>query len=403
MRGKNRLLLLGVVVFAISWPILTDTQVSVGQPASRQPSVPTKSRILPLPEAEWTDVHRQLVAKFSTGSRADNALRTLLHIPPLVESVMPFAIYLSNESTLSARHRELLILRTAWLCGNQTIWSSHVPRAKEVGLTADEILGIAAGPHAADWDPFEATLLGMADQLYRNTAVNDATWNALTMKYNVYNMLDAMETVGHFALLSMLYNSFGVQPDEGTTDRLPGDVPYRVVVPEREPPLTVARIEPVAGDGLAFTRIFGRHPRLRQARGVRATLIGSMSNLQVRHRELLILRTGWNGRAEYEWSQHLGGVTRAQDHGLDPARIVEGPEAPSWDPLDRALLRAVDDLYRDTMVSDSTWAALSEHLNTAAMMTAVYTSSMYRTAAMAMNAQGVQLEPGKERFPVPTR
>ena len=402
MRGKNPLLLLGVVAFAVA-PILTDAQVRVDRPGSRQPSVPTTPRIRPLPEAEWTDVHRQLVAKFSTGSRADNALRTLLHIPPLVESVMPFAIYLSDESTLSARHRELLILRTAWLCGNQAIWSSHVPRGKKAGLTAREIHRIAEGPDAADWDPFEATLLRLAGQLYRNTAVNDATWNALTMQYDVYNLLDAMETVGHFALLSMLYNSFGVQPDEGTTDRFPRDVPYRVAVPEREPPLTVARIDPATGDGLAFTRIFARHPRLRQARGVRATLIGSMSNLEVRERELLILRTGWNGRSEYEWSQHLGGVTRAQDYGLDPVRVGEGPEAPGWNPLDRALLRAVDDLYRDAMVSDTTWDTLSEHLDTAALMAAVYTSSMYRTAAMAMNALGVQVEPGKERFPLPTR
>jgi hypothetical protein len=28
---------------------------------------------------------------------------------------MPFERYISNESTLSPRHREILILRTAWL------------------------------------------------------------------------------------------------------------------------------------------------------------------------------------------------------------------------------------------------------------------------------------------------
>ena len=33
----------------------------------------------------------------------------------------------------------------------------------------------------------------------------------------------------------MIYNSLGVQPDD---HRLPADVPYRIVTPNREPPLT---------------------------------------------------------------------------------------------------------------------------------------------------------------------
>jgi len=395
---RQFLLLLSVAAFAVM-PIPAGAQANVDRPGSRQPAGLTKPRIPPLAEAQWTDAHRQLVAKFSRGGRVDNGLRTLLHLPALAEGVMPYTLYLSDESTLSARHRELLILRTAWLCGSQPLWSRHAARARTTGMTPAEIRRIAEGPDAAGWDRFEATLLRLADQLYRNSAVNDATWKELTAKYDLFNLMDAVETVNHFTVLSMVYNSLGVEPDEGMTDRLPTDVPYRVVVAEREPPLAVARAEPVAGDGIAVGRTFARHPKLNAARGGRANFINRVSKLQPRHREMLILRIGWNCRAEYEWAQHVGSVGRARDHGLDPVRIAQGADAPGWDPLERAILRAVDELYRDTFVSDRTWAALAERFDTGLLMSAVFTASSYRATSMSLNAYGVQLEPGNERFP----
>ena len=43
----------------------------------------------------------------------------------------------------------------------------------------------------------------------------------------------------------------------------------------------------------------------------------------------------------------------------DVARIVAGPESGGGDPIETALLRATDELYRDDGVSDGTWVALA--------------------------------------------
>jgi alkylhydroperoxidase family enzyme len=374
-------------------------QVTIEAPGGRQPRALSTPRIVPLPESRWTDVERQLVQKYARGGGATNGLRTLVHLPALVEAVMPYTIYLADESTLSARHRALLILRAAWLCGSHAIWAEHAPRARTAGLTPAEIHQVAEGPDAPGWDALEANLLRLADQLYRNSAVNDAVWKALAASYDIPHLMDAVETVNHFVVLSMLFNSFGVQPEAGAADRLPADVRYQVVVPPRDPPLSAARVEPLPGDGIAVGRTFARHATLNQARGRRATFINSVSKLTPRHREMLILRIGWNCQSEYEWAQHVGSVGRARDHGLDPVRIAEGPDAPGWDPFERAILRAVDELYRDAMVSDRTWAELARNYDTGLMMSAVFTASSYRATSMALNAFGVQLEAGNERFP----
>jgi alkylhydroperoxidase family enzyme len=345
-----------------------------------------------------------LVATFSRDGRADYALTTLLHVPEVVEAVLPFTHYLSGESSLSARHRELLILRVAWLCGNQSLWATHAALARKVPITTDEIRRIAQGPDASGWDAFEATLLRMADQLYRNSSINDATWQALAANFDLYHLMDAIETVNHFTVLSLLYNSLGVQPDEGSTDRLPNDIPYRVVVPARESPLKVARVDPVPGSGIAVGRTFAQHPKLAEPRGRRANYINRGSPLTPRHREMLILRIGWNCQSEYEWAQHVGSVGRARDYGLDPMRIAQGPDAPGWDSFEAMILRTADELYRDATISARTWNGLATRFDTKMLMSAIFTASSYRATSMALNAFGVQLEAGNERFPqLPSR
>jgi alkylhydroperoxidase family enzyme len=320
-------------------------------------------------------------------------------LPELVEGVMPLTAYLSDESLLSARHRELLILRAAWLCSNQPLWAGHAARAERAGMTKAEVRRVAQGPDAPGWDPFEATLLRLADQLFRNTSMADATWQTLAASYDMLQMIDAVETVGHFTMLALLYNSLGVQPDAGMPERLPMDVPYRVAVPPREPPLAVARFTPLEGRGISVNRTFARHPKLYERWQPRQGFVVRVSKLPPKQRELLTLRIGWNCQSEYEWAKHVGTVGRARDHGLEPVHIAEGPSAPVWSAFEKTLLHATDELYRDASVSDATWSALAKQLDTGLLMSAVLTVSDFRAISMSLNAYGVQLEEGDERFP----
>ena len=372
--------------------------------ADRQPVGLTAPRIAPLPETGWTDEHHRLAARYTRDGRADNQLHTLLNVPAIAEGLMPVAVYLTENSTLSPRQRSLLILRAAWLGGSQPIWATNAARARDAGMTDDEIRRIAEGPDAGGWDPFERTLLQLADQLYLNSSVTDATWSALSERFSQHNLIDAVETVNHFTVLSMIYNSYGIQPDADTPDRLPADVPYSITVPDREPPLAVARLEPLEGPGIAVSRTFARHPTLAQARSRRANYINRVSPLTPHDREILILRIGWDCQAVYEWAKHVGTVGRARYHGVDPRAVALGPDAPGAGGLEATLLRLVDELYQNAIVSDETWNALTAEYDTVEAMSAVYTPSSYRATSMSLNAYGVQLEPGDEGFPdVPLR
>lgn len=87
------------------------------------------------------------------------------------------------------------------------------------------------------------------------------------------------------------------------------------------------------------------------------------SALPERARELAILRTGWLHGAPYMWGEH---VHSARDRVLtaeEIERITLGSQAEGWSELDRAVLRAAEDLHGDAMIADETWALLANHLD----------------------------------------
>ena len=184
-------------------------------------------------KGDWTAEQRASVERYETDGHSHNVVRTLSRVPALAGRVLPFTNYVANETTLSPRHRAILILRTAWLTQSANIWAAAASRAAESGLTPDELMHVAEGP-GDDWDPFEAVLIGFADQMFRHAAVTDRTWDALAERYDTHNLIDAVMTVGWTTTNAILFNSLGIQPDErrpgrgpdaGRRRRLPGGGP----------------------------------------------------------------------------------------------------------------------------------------------------------------------------------
>jgi alkylhydroperoxidase family enzyme len=82
--------------------------------------------------------------------------------------------------------------------------------------------------------------------------------------------------------------------------------------------------------------------------------------------------------------------------------VVDGPAA-MRDPVERLLLRAVDELHANAVVSDGTWRELSSRFDATQMLDILTTVGGYRMVSMALNTFGVQLEPDAERFPAALR
>jgi alkylhydroperoxidase family enzyme len=144
--------------------------------------------------------------------------------------------------------------------------------------------------------------------------------------------------------------------------------------------------------GLNALGTLARYPALTRAFHTLNGHVLFASTLSARQRELLVLRVAWVRRATYEWEQH---VVLAGDAGVDRdeiARILQGPEAPGWSPLERAMLAAVDELVADARVTDPTWAVLADELDEHQLMDLVFTVGTYDLLAMAFRSFGVELD-----------
>ena len=120
-----------------------------------------------------------------------------------------------RNATIPARHRELLILRTAWLSRGDYIWGRHDVIGKEAGLTAEEIGRVTAGPDAAGWDGFERALLRAADELHASRFISDPTWDALAARYTDEELREVVLIVGNYTQLAMFQNALGAQLPPG--------------------------------------------------------------------------------------------------------------------------------------------------------------------------------------------
>jgi len=180
--------------------------------------VPAAPRIPPLPPDEQDEQARELLAQVQIADAPDaptaNIFSTLVRHPGLFRRWLPFGGKLL-AGKLPARERELLILRTAWLCQAEYEWAQHAVIGRAVGLSDAEIDRVRDGPDAAGWDPFEVTLLCAADELHASARIDEATWNELTSRYDEQQLIEVPMLVGAYHMVAFTLNALGVPLEAG--------------------------------------------------------------------------------------------------------------------------------------------------------------------------------------------
>jgi len=361
-------------------------------------------RVPPVPEGQQTDEQKNIAAQFASED-IPNAVATYLHQPSLARDILPNAHYVSSESALATRDRALVALRTAWLAHSSYLWAHYAAGAKRAGLTDDEPRRVAEGPDGEGWNGFEAALLRAADELHVDSFVSDATWHTLAERYDVNQLVDLIYGVGDITMHAGALNSLGVEIEKPFRDRVPPRVRYRAAAKRtnvrllgKEPRIPPVEAAQGRANGNVF-RTFVRNPPADRLRGAVTTHIRNASTLSPRHRELLLMRIGALCRSEYEWAAHsrIGKQTGMSD--ADVERIATGGRLS--DPVDRALMRAADDLFENDRVSEGTWNGLSKSLDAKQLLDMLIAVGGYRAVSMGINSAGVQLDANMAGFRFP--
>lgn len=186
-----------------------------------------RPRITPLPPRQWPEEMRDAMAALRPPQvrqaiperrddrpKALNSLGTMARYPALARAYHTFNGHVLYATTLSARQRELLVLRVASLRHCRYEWAQHVVLARDVGLADEEIERVARGPEAPGWQALDRAMLTAADELVEGAKVSDATWSTLAAELDEHQLMDLVFTVGAYDVLAMAFESFGVELDD---------------------------------------------------------------------------------------------------------------------------------------------------------------------------------------------
>lgn len=144
-----------------------------------------------------------------------NVFLTLARHPRLLKRWGAFSGTLLYRGELSGREREILVLRTGWLCRSEYEWGQHVPIGKTAGLTDEEVAAIGGGPVAASLTLIECALMAAADELHERSRISDATWGVLAGHYDDKQLIEICMVVGQYHLVAFTLNSLGTPLDPG--------------------------------------------------------------------------------------------------------------------------------------------------------------------------------------------
>ena len=150
------------------------------------------------------------------------------------------------------------------------------------------------------------------------------------------------------------------------------------------------------GEVLARVNLFRttlHHPPIGRIVGNVVDALVMNSVLDARLREIAILRTGWRLGSVYEWSNHYGIGRRA---GLTDDEIVairDGASSTVLTAADRCVIRVVDEIFDDVVVSPTTLVEARDLLgNDKALLELVMIPGCYRTIGTVLLTFDIPLE-----------
>jgi|RhiMethySRZTD1v2_1073278.scaffolds.fasta_scaffold14101_5 4-carboxymuconolactone decarboxylase len=190
-------------------------------------SIQFPPRVSPLLPPEWDADVRDAMSVFpsardfvlshhqSADGRGVNGIGIILRHPALAKAFLTFNNHVAKQSRLSARVRELLILRISWLRRSEYEFIQHIVLGKRAGLSDADIERIQFGADVPGWDPVDADLIRAVDELHAEARILDATWQRLAAHFSATELMDLVFAVGCYGILAMAFNTFGVELESG--------------------------------------------------------------------------------------------------------------------------------------------------------------------------------------------
>lgn len=163
-------------------------------------------RIQPLEPPFADDVAELLERMMPPGVPPIALFRTFAHNPAMTEGLSRWGgYYLTKQSSLDLRTRELVIDRTTARCDCEYEWGVHIAFfAERAGLTPQQVRSLTFG--AADdecWtEQRDRLAIALVDELHDTSTVSDELWPSVSDEFSTPQVLDMMLLAGWYHAIS---------------------------------------------------------------------------------------------------------------------------------------------------------------------------------------------------------
>ena len=173
---------------------------------SRLPAI-NRDALAPDDQAVW-----DRIAAVRAGVRGPFGV--LMHVPALADRVAALEDYFRFNAALPAADRELVIMATAREMGARYPWARHEARGREVGTRTEAIEAVRLNGMLEQLTARERLLVEIVRTLLRTRALPDALYTRALAELGRQQLIETVALAGHYSLIGLTVNAFGVEPPE---------------------------------------------------------------------------------------------------------------------------------------------------------------------------------------------
>jgi len=173
-------------------------------------------RIPYLEPAHASDEVRKTFAKLAAPL---NIFRMMAHAQMNFRPLVRLGSSILSEQKLNGKLRELAILHVAMQSGARYEWIQHVPIAKAVGATDEQIEALERGDaDAPAFNAQEGLVLRFTAEVVRDVRASDAVMAEMTTHFTPQEIVELILAIGFYMMMARLMETTGVdlEPAPGT-------------------------------------------------------------------------------------------------------------------------------------------------------------------------------------------
>jgi alkylhydroperoxidase family enzyme len=146
--------------------------------------------------------------------------KAMINYPTFLAAMAPFGKRAIDDTCLPTRVWQLACMRTVWLCDSEYLWSQHRKACLLIGVTDEDLQGVAEGPKSDLLKGFDKVVVSAIDELYFDNRLSDATWGQFD-QFGTEGVTDLILVYGLYVLQSCVARNFGTTLEPNTSGYLP--------------------------------------------------------------------------------------------------------------------------------------------------------------------------------------